>query len=190
MRRSRHAFAFGFFAGGITTVLLIVVIFVSGAVDFSASRGPGAMGRLGHIAWERSVALRSPDRANPLGDDPRAVEAGLHHYEDSCVLCHGAPGVPPAEFVTGMLPGAPDLTLAETQERSDGELFHIIEHGVHSSGMPPFGETHDDEAIWTMVSFVRSLDHLDPEAREALRERTASAHHAGAGHPHVSGSAK
>jgi mono/diheme cytochrome c family protein len=190
MRHSRHAFAFGFLAGGITTVLLVVVVFVSGAVDFSATRGPGVMGRLGHVGWERSVAWRSPDVQNPLGDDPRAVAAGLDHYQDSCVLCHGAPGVPPAEFTSGMLPSPPDLTSPETQGRSDGELFHIIERGVHSSGMPPFGETHDEHAIWTIVSFVRGLDHLDPETRAALRERTESAHHGGAGHSHVSDSAK
>jgi hypothetical protein len=64
-----------------------------------------------------------------------------------------------------MYPGTPDMTLAETQELSDGELFSIIENGVRLTGMPGFGNGTAESAAgsWTLVHFIRHLPKLTPE---------------------------
>jgi mono/diheme cytochrome c family protein len=85
-----------------------------------------------------------------------------------CVTCHGAPGVDPSEAGQGLNPPAPDLTLAKVQARSDGELFWIIQNGIRMTGMPAFGPTHKEQAIWRMVAFVRHLPELSKDEEKAL----------------------
>jgi len=64
-----------------------------------------------------------------------------------------------------MYPKTPDMTLAETQQLSDGELFSIIENGVRLTGMPGFGEGTAESASgsWTLVHFIHHLPKITPE---------------------------
>jgi hypothetical protein len=56
------------------------------------------------------------------------------------------------------------MTLAATQQLSDGELFSIVENGVRLSGMPGFGNGTAGSAAgsWTLVHFIRHLPKLTP----------------------------
>jgi hypothetical protein len=66
-------------------------------------------------------------------------------------------------FGKGMYPKPPDMRLAETQNRSDGELYYTIENGVRLSGMPAFGEENaagGDTDTWKLVLFIRDLPNL------------------------------
>ena len=65
-------------------------------------------------------------------------------------------------FGKGLYPKPPDMRKAETQNKSDGELYYIIENGVRLSGMPAFGEhpgTNDTDT-WKLVVFIRHLPAL------------------------------
>jgi mono/diheme cytochrome c family protein len=88
-----------------------------------------------------------------------------------CVSCHGAPGVDASPVGEGLNPPAPDLTLARIQERSDGELFWLVQNGIRMTGMPAFGPTHRDEEIWEIVAFLRHLPELTPEEEKALASK-------------------
>jgi hypothetical protein len=39
-----------------------------------------------------------------------------------------------------MYPKPPDMRAAETQNKTDGELFYTIYNGIRLGGMPAFGE--------------------------------------------------
>ena len=69
-----------------------------------------------------------------------------------------------------MYPKAPDMTLAETQNLSDGELFATIENGVRMTGMPGWGDGTAESAYgsWTLVHFIRHLPKLTPAELEAM----------------------
>ena len=60
------------------------------------------------------------------------------------------------------------------QDMSDGEIFAVIQHGVRWTGMPAFRETHDDDEIWELVSFVRRVPRLTSEDLQALPGAAAS----------------
>ncbi len=65
------------------------------------------------------------------------------------------------------------MTLAATQELSDGELFWIIENGIKLTGMPAWGDdsssAEEDGESWELVHFIRHLPEL---TQEELRRMT------------------
>ena len=176
-----------FIAGMITGWVLLAVgaaaVVASGTFDAAASRPPSALEkRVAGFALDRSVAHRAPAKKNPLGSSPDAIRGGFEHYREMCVTCHGAPGVDASEAGQGLNPPAPDLTLAKVQERTDGQLFWILQNGIRMTGMPAFGPTHKDEQIWQIVSFLRHLPELTNDEEKALASAAEEEEHRDGGH--------
>ena len=162
-----------FLSGMITAVLLILVftaaVVASGMFNFAATRPPSALEkRLAPLALDRSVKKRAPDKKNPFAGNPEALARGMGEYREMCITCHGAPGVDASAIGNGLNPPAPDLTVAKTQARSDGELFWIVSNGIRMTGMPGFGPTHKEDTIWKIVAFLRHLPELSKEEEKAL----------------------
>ena len=141
-----------------------------GLFNTAAIVPPGALERrVARFALDRSVHRRAPKATSPLRLDPEVLRGGLAHYKGMCVSCHGAPGVDASEAGEGLNPPATDLSLGRVQERTDGELFWIVQGGIRMTGMPAFGPTHKDEEIWKIVAFVRRLPALSPEESRELK---------------------
>ena len=162
-----------FLAGLVIGILALgaaaAVLLSTGTIDAAASVPAGTLEtRVARFALDRSIAKRASTATNPLGKDPAAVRAGLGHFREMCVTCHGAPGVDPSEIGEGLNPPAPDLTLQRVQSRSDGELYWIVQNGIRMSGMPAFGASHKDRQIWEIVAFLRHLPSLTPEEEKTL----------------------
>lgn len=166
--------------GLVTAVVTAAIVVFTGAIDMKAGPHDDPLDWVGQRLLASSVARRAPDDTSPLDDRRAAAMSGYHHYRDTCVLCHGAPGVPPAELAEGLAPRAPRLHSERVQSRSDGELFHLIKAGVRMTGMPSFGLNHSDREIWELVAFIRSLDELSEEQRRELRDATRTHGHEGA----------
>ncbi len=178
--------------GGIVLGLLLVALGAglflwTGAYNVAASSPPGKMEtRLATFALNKSIQKRAPATKNPLSASPDVLRAGLSHYRENCVVCHGALGVDASEFGEGLNPPAPDLTLPRVQERPDGEMFWIVSNGIRMTGMPAFSPTHKEGEIWKIVAFLRHLPELTPEEQRELKARTEEEHHheeAGGGMP-------
>lgn len=172
------------FAGilvGFGIVLLgAFAVAATGAFDVSATSSPSKFEKkVADFALRRSVARRAPRTPNTQAASPEVWRAGLAHFKENCVMCHGAPGVDESEFGQGLNPPAPDLTLPSIQKMSDGELFWIVSNGVRMSGMPAFSPTHKPEEVWKIVAFVRHLPELSDEEQRALKKGTeeAAGHH-------------
>lgn len=86
---------------------------------------------------------------------------GVEHFSETCVQCHGAPGIERGELGKGITPTPPDLAKTVSQW-SDRELYWIIKHGIKLAGMPAFGPTHSDEELWALVAFLRRLPETTP----------------------------
>ncbi|HYB54148.1 MAG TPA: cytochrome c [Thermoanaerobaculia bacterium] len=171
------------FLGGALAGLLAVaaggaIFLATGSFNVSASAPAGKLEEsLARFTLNRSVARRAPQASKPLVSSPERRRAGLAHYRENCVGCHGAPGVDAAEYGQGLNPPAPDLTLPRVQARSDGQLYWIVSNGVRMTGMPAFSPTHRDEELWTIVAFLRHLPELTPEEEKALKAATDEAAH-------------
>jgi hypothetical protein len=66
-------------------------------------------------------------------------------------------------------PKPPDLRAAETQNKTDGELYYTIANGIRLSGMPAFSEIHTTEKAWRLVLFIRHLPQITPEELDEMK---------------------
>ncbi len=172
----------GILIGVLVPALAAAGIAWSGLFDMSATRPPGRLEQLiGSTLADRSLQRRAPKTKNPLRPTPDVLRAGLAHYRENCVICHGAPGVRQGEAGRGLSPPAPDLSTPDAQESSDGELFQVIGHGIRMTGMPGWLATHSEYEIWEMVAFTRHLPGLTSEEKKALAGGGREEHREGAG---------
>jgi mono/diheme cytochrome c family protein len=121
----------------------------------------------GQTCWESSLRWRASDASIPASADSAE---GFEHYASTCLQCHGAPGIGPVAWSQHMRPRPPELWENSTQEMTDGQLFYVIRNGVRMTGMPAFGEDHEDADIWNIVAFVRQLPNPSPAQQKRLQE--------------------
>ncbi len=120
-----------------------------------------------HTTMHNSVTARAEDITAPQRFDEDQVRKGLEHFGETCVECHGAPGVKPSEVGRGLRPEPPDLAEA-VKEWAPPQLFWIVKNGVKMTGMPAFGPTHTDEDLWAVVAFLGRLPDMSPEDYRAM----------------------
>jgi mono/diheme cytochrome c family protein len=114
--------------------------------------------RLRHWAVPRGER----EAKNPVAPTTEALARARAHFADHCASCHANDGRGKTQIGQNLYPKAPDMTLADTQDLSDGELLYIIENGVRLTGMPAWGEAgaHDATESWELVHFIRHLPKL------------------------------
>ena len=149
-------------------MLLAFVISFASALryGFSASDSPTVVEQV--IArqlrhWAVPADLRR--KTNPIRLTPEILAESRAHFADHCAICHGNDGKGQTQMGQHMYPRVPDMTLARTQDLSDGELFGIIENGIRLTGMPGWGNgtAESGRASWTLVHFIRHLPKITPE---------------------------
>ena len=158
-----------------STLLLIIVAFVGLIVavgvsllhnGLSARAKPSAVEEmLARNAWHLAIPSGRRAMRNPMPASEKNLKDGRLHFADHCAICHANDGSGDALFGRGLYPKPPDLRQAETQNRSDGELFWIIENGVRFTGMPSFASEGMSEDSWKLVLFIRRLPQLTAEER-------------------------
>lgn len=100
--------------------------------------------------------------------DPGLIRLGAGHYANTCVSCHGAPGMGQSPLALMMRP-APQHLPAVVGQFTDPELFWILREGVRFSAMPAWpSETNHDE-IWAVVAFLRQLPSMTADQFAVLR---------------------
>lgn len=153
--------------------LVLVVGLVLGAAGlwlvarhgFSARAEPWAIEEL--IARNvRRLATPAGTRAlkNPVPLNDDTLAEARHHFADHCAICHGNDGSGTTTIGRNLYPKAPDMRARATQELSDGEIYNIIKNGIRFTGMPAWGEAHEEDAeTWGLVHFLRHLPKIGAE---------------------------
>ncbi|MFA5515033.1 MAG: cytochrome c [Desulfuromonadales bacterium] len=166
-------------------ILIIIVIaaglifIYSGTYNIAASAG-----HYDFVRWVLATTMENSVRSHAAGIEAPNLERferrqAMRHFDEMCVLCHGAPGVKPSAIGQGIVPEPPELSEVAPQW-TPGELFWIVKNGIRMSGMPAFGLTHPDEDIWMMVAFIRQLPDITAEEYQAMTARLPRS----AGHEH------
>ena len=109
--------------------------------------------------------------------DPSRIVAGVTHFDEHCVVCHGAPGVERGEIANGLYPRPTSLANA-ARHYTPGELFWIVKHGIRMTGMPAWGD-HSDDELWVTVAFLQELVEMSPQdyAKLVAASRAQGGHH-------------
>jgi len=161
-------------ASGRSLSTLIVVLFaVAAAVALWIARANGFSTRTRPTGVERIVmqgihwlSVPRPARAaaNPVAFSADVFAQSRAHFADHCASCHANDGSGNTDLGRSLFPRAPDMRLAQTQDKTDGELYWIIENGVRLTGMPGWGAGGgNDLDTWKLVHFIRHLSDLTPE---------------------------
>lgn len=155
-------------------VLAIVVIVFMIRRGFSARDEPTAIeafiaGRM--RSWAVPSDLKQAK--NPVPLTSAMLAEARDHFADHCAICHGNDGKGKSYIGQRLYPRTPDLTLASTQSRSDGELFATIENGVRLTGMPGFGDgtAASKQSSWELVHFIRHLPKITTEELGAMEKQ-------------------
>jgi mono/diheme cytochrome c family protein len=161
-----------------TLIALAIVVIVglmgaigfaySGLYDVGASSPHG-----GFVNWllsttsHASVERRARDIEVPNLEAEALQLAGVNDFNGMCAGCHGAPGQDPEAMGQGLNPAAPDLA-ESAKEMTPAELFWVTKNGIKMTGMPAWGATHDDDALWPVVALLTKLPDLDAAGYQAL----------------------
>jgi mono/diheme cytochrome c family protein len=107
------------------------------------------------------------EQKNPFAANETVLKEAREHFADHCASCHANDGSGNTAMGRGLSPQAPDMRLAATQAKTDGDLYYIIHNGVRFSGMPAWGadgkaDGKDDDS-WKLVLFIRHLPQLSAD---------------------------
>jgi mono/diheme cytochrome c family protein len=156
-------------AAGATALAAVVGLGLvyTGAYNVAATEEHTSLGHWAlDTSFRNSVKARA-DGLTPPEITPQMLEAGAASYKAMCAHCHGGPGVERADWAGGMRPRPPHLAEAAAHWETR-DVFWIAKHGVKMTGMPAFGATHDDEALWSVAAFVKALPGMTPDRYGAL----------------------
>lgn len=159
--------------GTLIVLIIVCLIFIySGWYEVSASSEESGM-----IEWvlnttkNNSIESRIEDISVPDLNDSIRIKEGFEHYNEMCVICHGAPGKEETELSKGLNPPAPYLVNV-TDKIDPKELFWITKNGIKMTGMPAWGRTHSDDKIWAIVAFMKKLPDMNGTEYERMENES------------------
>ncbi len=96
-------------------------------------------------------------QTNPVKPTPEGMAKAKKMYGYDCAMCHGADGDGKGDMAVESKFTMKDWRdPAALKDMTDGELFYIIQKGKGDI-MPPEGDRQKPDAIWNMVTLVRSF---------------------------------
>jgi mono/diheme cytochrome c family protein len=121
-----------------------------------------------HTTMEKSVERHAQNIEVPDINKNEMILTGLSDYVEMCAQCHGEPDKPSGILTQGLNPAPPNLKhLAEAGTAA--EMFWIINNGIRMTGMPAFGNTHQADEIWPVVSFLQSAKDMTPSEFKRMK---------------------
>ena len=155
----------------------IFVVVTSGIINIGADQAHNPLVyNFLETARNRSIANASKSIVVPNLEKVEMISSGGADYKDMCAGCHLSPGVESTDFSASLYPRPPNFTNVEVVERYKTDAgaqqgFWAIKHGIMASGMPAWGASHDDDRMWAMVAFIRSLPELNENQYTMLTTR-------------------
>jgi mono/diheme cytochrome c family protein len=166
----------GFWLGvGMTLAALGVggfAIMGLGLVPVSADARPGAIEKwLAELALDAAIERAAPEGESPVAPTAEALTNAATLYRNHCAGCHGSPSTQDNVFAASLYPPAPQFLGAKARKHShdsDGEIFVMIRDGIRLTGMPTSTRMLKEGEIWQLVTFLKHIDELPPEAIAAF----------------------
>jgi predicted CXXCH cytochrome family protein len=172
------------------TLILIVCCLILGVAlglllirrGFSARDEPTSFERVvARFVRNLSIPNRVAQEPNPWKPTPDILREARDTFNARCAVCHGPDGSGQTTVGRNLYPKPPDLRSPLTQKLTDGQIHYIIQNGVRLTGMPAWGNPHEErgEISWKLVLFIRDL--RQPTNTEVVQQRAAadSAHYVG-----------
>lgn len=170
-----------FLLGILFTVCIIMIgifiVITRGVINIGADQAHSPLVyNFLETARSRSIEHASKDILVPDLQKAEMISSGGADYKEMCAGCHLSPGVAGTDLSKGLYPQPPNFTDADVVKRYQSEDgakkgFWAIKHGIMASGMPAWGASHDDDRMWAMIAFIRSLPDLNKNQYTMLTTR-------------------
>ena len=167
----------------VISTLVVIGLLIGGLLLYV--RGEGFSAREQPTWMERTMAQNARKIATPSGaralmnphqqQTAEMLAEADEHFVEHCGICHGIDGRGDTLIGKNLYPRVPDMSAADTQQLSDGELYYIIYNGIRLTGMPAWGSEDKPEAIWDLVSLIRRLPKLSPDELQRLQKAAREA---------------
>jgi len=167
----------------VISTLVVIGLLIGGLLLYV--RGEGFSAREQPSWMERTMARNARKIATPFDaknlKNPRQQQTAEmmaeadEHFVEHCGICHGIDGRGDTLIGKNLYPQVPDMSQADTQQLSDGELYYIISNGIRLTGMPAWRFEDKPEAIWDLVSLIRRLPKLSPDELQRLQKAAREA---------------
>lgn len=109
-----------------------------------------------HAVSEREMG----DLKNPLSVSDANLLAGLHTYQQNCIICHGAADGKASKIAAGFYVPAPQFASDGAEDDPEGATYWKIHHGIRFSAMPAFMHSLSESQIWQVAMFLKHMDQL------------------------------
>ena len=139
--------------------------------DVPASRFEAAL--LGP-ALQASIRRQAPDISNPVLATRETLIAGGKLYLSECSGCHGELEKGKGGSPTALLPSPPQFSSVGTA-LSESQIFWVAKHGIRRTGMFANGQWDADDKLWQMAAFLKRVNSLPPDVRDAILAAQQSA---------------
>lgn len=105
---------------------------------------------------KKEVPAEYKSKENPYKADESLKMIGLRNFNRHCVACHGKKGKGDGVMAKNLKTSPGDLTLADMDQYSDGEIYYLSFIGL--GDRPDFTKLiPSEEDKWAVVNYVRSL---------------------------------
>jgi predicted CXXCH cytochrome family protein len=149
---------------------------------FSTRDEPSYLERVvARAARNLAIPGHAKKETNPWKATPDTLKEARDIFTDRCASCHGTDGSGQTTVGRNLYPKPPDLRAPLTQGLTDGQIHYIIENGVRLTGMPAWGNPHEEQGdtSWKLVLFIRDLRQPTMAERAQQLETAESARYVG-----------
>jgi predicted CXXCH cytochrome family protein len=149
---------------------------------FSTRDEPSYLERVvARAARNLAIPGHAKKETNPWKATPDTLKEARDIFTDRCASCHGTDGSGQTTVGRNLYPKPPDLRAPLTQNLTDGQIHYIIENGVRLTGMPAWGNPHEEQGDtgWKLVLFIRDLRQPTVAERAQQVETAESARYVG-----------
>jgi len=163
---------------------IVLVAYIASVIHrgFSAREQPSSLERaVARTVRNISIPWAARKEKNPLQPDPDTLRQARDDFVARCASCHGVDGSGATKIGQNIYPKVPDLRSPQTQDLSDGQIHYIIENGIRLTGMPGWGNPHEEHgfASWSMVLYIRDLRGSTPQEKKQQAGILDTAHYVG-----------
>ncbi len=125
---------------------------------------------LARIALNTRVRRQAP-KSSPMQPTQDDYMAGARVYREQCAVCHGLPGQAETFIGKGEFPHPPQLFKGHgVTDDPVGETYWKVENGIRLTGMPAFGKTLSQDAMWQVSWVLAKADKLPGPVHAILEQ--------------------
>jgi mono/diheme cytochrome c family protein len=162
------------FIGGFVLALVLIVVagYLAVIQGWIPARGDVKPGKLetwaAHKDLDVVIDREEPKEPYPYTSSTAGIIEGAQLYSEHCAICHGNADGNASIIAQGFAIHAPQFAKHGVDDDPAGETYWKIEHGIHWTAMPAFGNRLSESQIWNIAFFLKNgFDKLPPAADAA-----------------------